>query len=144
MLIKYNQTKLYTLTLFVLILLPLQTHTYSNNVNSRILTSFLTIVKTSVAICHITKRSPLLLSNTKCLLRCTTLAILFMLIMLLLIPATVHSQPLGKLSRDDQQNVPNRRYCSAALFEAIRLICNGRYNSLSNKYRRLIVFCISF
>lgn len=144
MLIKYNSTKSLKLSwlylywfFFFFFLLPLQISTYSN-MNSRITMSFLTIMTNFLFNCHIVKRSPLLISNIKFIQRCTIYAILFMLIIFFLMPAPVHSQPLGILSRDEQQNVPNRRYCSAALFEAIRLICNGRYNSLSNKYRMFL------
>ncbi|XP_013106606.1 LIRP-like [Stomoxys calcitrans] len=51
-------------------------------------------------------------------------------IVIISLPTPAHTQPVTLHAR----NVPHQRYCSLSLFEAIKVICNGRYNSLSNNY----------
>ncbi|XP_073831039.1 LIRP-like isoform X1 [Musca autumnalis] len=61
----------------------------------------------------------------------TTIASLVIIsfIVIITLPTPARTQPLTS-----QSHVPHQRYCSTSLFEAIRTICNGRYNSLSNVY----------
>ncbi|XP_075156538.1 LIRP-like [Haematobia irritans] len=60
----------------------------------------------------------------------STLLLVIGFIVIISLPTPAHTQPLTAHAR----NVPHQRYCSSSLFEAIRAICNGRYNSLSNVY----------
>ncbi|XP_061392168.1 LIRP-like [Musca vetustissima] len=62
----------------------------------------------------------------------STIALLVIIsfIVIITLPTPARTQPLTTQSR----HVPHQRYCSTSLFEAIRTICNGRYNSLSNVY----------
>ncbi|KAI9590340.1 hypothetical protein GQX74_008508 [Glossina fuscipes] len=46
-------------------------------------------------------------------------------------PPPAQSLPLTS----KEEHASSRRYCSTALFEAIRIICGGRYNSLGKRYR---------
>ncbi|KAL9881368.1 probable insulin-like peptide 5 [Glossina fuscipes] len=52
------------------------------------------------------------------------------LIVILHMPPPAQSLPLTS----KEEHASSRRYCSTALFEAIRIICGGRYNSLGKRY----------
>lgn len=68
----------------------------------------------------------------------TTTLVVIGFIVIISLPSPANTQPLAANSRD----VPHQRYCSLSLFEAIRAICKGRYNSLSNVYRKSKVYTL--
>ena len=70
--------------------------------------------------------------STHHILSVTTTILVICLIVIIHMPTPAQTHPMSP----PDSNMPNRRYCSTALFEAIRVICEGRTNSLSNKYRK--------
>ncbi|KNC27000.1 hypothetical protein FF38_02304 [Lucilia cuprina] len=60
----------------------------------------------------------------------TTIILVICLIVIIYMPTPAQTHPLSP----QDGHTPNRRYCSTALFEAIRVICEGRTNSLSSRY----------
>lgn len=73
------------------------------------------------------------------ILSLTTIILVICFIVIISMPSPAHTHPLSP----QDGRVPNRRYCSTALFEAIRVICEGRTNSLSSKYRKYFNIFIS-
>ncbi|XP_037928024.1 insulin-like peptide [Teleopsis dalmanni] len=59
------------------------------------------------------------------------IAFLFALVLLIYGPVTSEASPL---IADDGTNIEFKRYCSNTLSDAIRIICGGRFNSLSRQF----------
>uniref|UniRef100_A0A1A9W9A8 Insulin-like domain-containing protein n=1 Tax=Glossina brevipalpis TaxID=37001 RepID=A0A1A9W9A8_9MUSC len=73
------------------------------------------------------------INNIIASMRCSAFVVFVVyLLLLVFIPAPI--QPLPLTPSADNTSFEYKRYCSSALSDAIRLICGGRFNSLSRKY----------
>lgn len=73
-----------------------------------------------------------IISTQSRILSLTTITLVICFIVIIYMPTPAQTHPMSP----QDGHVPNRRYCSTALFEAIRVICEGRTNSLSSRYRK--------
>ncbi|KAM7349076.1 insulin-like peptide 6 isoform 2-T3 [Cochliomyia hominivorax] len=71
-----------------------------------------------------------IISTRRRILSLTTIILVIYLIVIIYMPSPAQTHPLSPQDR----HVPQRRYCSQALFEAIQIICDGRTRSLSSKF----------